>query len=152
MEPKTITRAAKIRLQIANGRKTFQKRLLDPKYKQEHVHKILCSGNTHDTKPEKEVRTILELTGIKYIRQYQVKDKVFDFYIPSLNLLIEVDGVYWHGKDLTEETMNSMQKKHKINDNKKNDLARSEGYNLERVWEDETEKNAVTERIMNYAK
>ena len=84
--------------------------------------------------------------------QVTKKDKEYDFYIPSLNLLIEVDGVYWHGKNLNESQMNHMQIKHKKNDAYKNQLAKSLGYNLERFWEDEININSVTERISEYVK
>lgn len=149
---RSLDEKEKIRSQIAEGRKTFNLRLQDPIYKRKHVKKILCSGIIKDTKPEKEVKVILELMKLDYIRQYQIKDKVFDFYIPSLNLLIEVDGSYWHGKNLNESQMNNMQKKHKENDKTKNKLAISMKYNLERIWEDEITINSVSERILSYVK
>lgn len=138
--------------QIKNGRKNFQNLMSCPKYKEEHVRKCLCTGKVKNTKPEKELKTILTLNKINYIQQFQLKDKVFDFYIPDFHLLIEVDGIYWHGKNLKNTQMNNMQKKHRKNDKYKNKLAKSLGYNLERVWEDEIDINTINERILNYGK
>lgn len=46
---------------------------------------------------EYKTRTILEKTAFDFKQEFVVKTKdVFDFYIPSLNLLIECDGDYWH--------------------------------------------------------
>jgi hypothetical protein len=53
------------------------------------------------------------------------------------------------GKNLTNGEMNNMQKKHKLNDIVKNDLAKSLGYKLLRVWEDEIDISSLTERIYN---
>ena len=142
----------KIRQQIATGRKKFNELMSNAEYKQNHVRKCLCNGKTKDTRAEKKVRAILELNKVEYVFQYQIQDKVFDFYIPSMNLLIEVDGTYWHGKGLKQTQLNSMQKKHKKNDEYKNNLAKSLGYNLERIWEDEISVNLVTERISQYVK
>jgi very-short-patch-repair endonuclease len=75
---------------------------------------------------------------------------VYDFYLPKLNLIIETDGVYWHGKGLSENQMNDMQKKHKRNDEYKNYLAKKNNFKLLRIWEDEIEPNKVLERIYQY--
>jgi very-short-patch-repair endonuclease len=42
-----------------------------------------------------------------------------------------------------------MQLKHKINDEVKNNLAKSLGYKLIRIWEDEINENNLTEKIYN---
>jgi very-short-patch-repair endonuclease len=38
----------------------------------------------------------LDSENVEYKRQYKVENKFADFYIPEVNLLIEVDGNYWH--------------------------------------------------------
>jgi very-short-patch-repair endonuclease len=45
--------------------------------------------------------------------------------------------------------MNNMQKKHKLNDIIKNNLAQSLGYKLLRVWEDEINESNLIKRIYN---
>jgi very-short-patch-repair endonuclease len=136
--------------QINEARKVFINKLSDVEYKRNHVRKILHSGITKDTKPELKVKTILELNEISYSHPFQLEDKVFDFYLPQYHLLIEVDGVYYHGKGLNENQMNNMQRKHKINDEYKTSLASNCGFNLLRIWEDEIEVNNVMERIYQH--
>jgi len=87
------------------------------------------------SKPEKELRELLFNAGIDFVPSFPVKNKVFDIYIPSENLLIEVDGIYWHARNKTN--LNAIQLKNIENDNIKNGLAKKMGYNLLRVWEDD---------------
>lgn len=131
------------------ARESFLNKLKDKNYKINHVRKIHGTGKTKDTKPELEVKTILESNGIEFKHPYQLDTKVFDFFIPEKNLLIEVDGIYWHGKNLTFDKMDSIQKKHKLNDEIKNKLAESLGFKLLRIWEDDIDRITLTERIYN---
>jgi len=96
-----------------------------------------------NTKPEREFKKLLEDYEIEYIQNYKVKTKWYDFYIPDKNLLVEVDGVYWHGKGLQKSEMNSTQKHNHKNDLFKNELATKEGYSLVRIWEDEINNNTL---------
>jgi len=91
------------------------------------------------TKPEQEFRTILEEEKIQYETQKIVGFYIFDFYIPSINLLCEVDGDYYHSHPdkYKAEELNEMQVRNKYRDQKKNIIAKGSGYNLERFWEDE---------------
>lgn len=91
--------------------------------------------NDRVSKPEKELRKILSDIGIDFVPSFPIKNKVFDIYIPSQNLLIEVDGIYWHSRNKTN--LNTAQLKNVENDNIKNGLAKEMGYNLLRVWEDD---------------
>lgn len=77
----------------------------------------------------------LDKLGIIYERQFEAKDikRFYDFKIG--NILIEVDGDYWHGKDLVYEDKNRMQKHSEWVDEVKNEWAISHGYLLYRVWE-----------------
>lgn len=76
----------------------------------------------------------------KIEREYQIKDKFFDGYIPELNLLIESDGKYWHST-----------KKAKEIDNIKNTLAREVGLNLFRVTNDsELEVETAFEKFKDW--
>ena len=77
----------------------------------------------------------LDKLGVIYERQFEAKDikRFYDFKIG--NILIEVDGDYWHGKDLVYEDKNRMQKHSEWVDEVKNEWAISHGYLLYRVWE-----------------
>lgn len=93
-----------------------------------------------DTAPEREFQSLLKQAGIEFEQQYQVDVKLFDFYIPHHNLLIEIDGIYWHGKELEYDEMNKAQKHNYDNDKQKDRLAWDQGYSLERIWGDEISK------------
>ena len=51
------------------------------------------------TKPELAMRRWLDCVGVEYLEQYPIpKVGIADFFLPSLNLAIEVDGVWWHSQ------------------------------------------------------
>lgn len=60
------------------------------------------SVTNHDTSIELKVQNQLDEMGIKYIKQKVVHDSkrcyILDFYIPSLKLVIECNGDYWHNR------------------------------------------------------
>jgi len=99
----------------------------------------ICSGSTgKDTIPELKVENLFKDMKIRFEKQKYIERKFYDFYLYDYNILIEVDGVYWHHRD----------KNHKIGEYKyriKNDLfkdklAKKNGYRIVRIWEDEIDK------------
>lgn len=74
------------------------------------------------TYPERVLYKSLERQYIPYIREYQVGPYRADAYIPHLNLLIEVDGEYWHSKPAQQ-----------IIDKRKNAYYKAKGYGLIRI-------------------
>ena len=49
------------------------------------------------TKPEKAMKSFLDMLEVTYVEQHPVpRAGVADFYVPSENLVIEVDGEWWH--------------------------------------------------------
>jgi very-short-patch-repair endonuclease len=89
------------------------------------------------TGPEKLVAEILQKHNIRYESQFLIEDKSYDFHIVDTNILIEVDGTYWHGKNKADEELNTVQQINRHNDAIKNELAKRLNYKLIRVWEDE---------------
>ena len=89
------------------------------------------------TWPEREFKKMLKELKVKFEVQKIVGSKIFDFYIPEKNLIVEVDGSYYHGNPETNKTLNGMQKKNIRNDVFKDALAKGLGYGIERVWENE---------------
>lgn len=96
------------------------------------------------TKPEKLFKQICKELKIKIESQKIVMGKIFDFYVPSKNTLVEVDGDYWHGFDLTLEEMNGTQRRAAKNDKKKDMIAKGTGHGLFRIWEHELVKDYET--------
>jgi hypothetical protein len=57
------------------------------------------SANKIDTGPELRFKEWASSNNLSYIPQYRRTGipHPYDFLIPSLNLLVEIDGTYWHG-------------------------------------------------------
>lgn len=109
-------------------------------------------GKKTGTKPELAFEQWCINNDVKYTHQFSVPwqrgwKKWYDFYLYEYNLLVEVDGVYWHGKGLDDSSLNEQQSNTRKNDIEKNKLAAVRGYNLLRVWEDEL-KNFKIEKII----
>lgn len=89
-----------------------------------------------DTKPELIMKAILSKLNIEYEHPYFIKNiKHFylaDFFIPKLNLIIEVDGKYWHNYPFGKEI-----------DNIRTNEIKEVGYNILRFWENQIDLNGV---------
>jgi very-short-patch-repair endonuclease len=99
-------------------------------------------NSTKSTVPEQTFERLLNENNIMYQRQYKLENKLYDFYIPSANTLIEIDGIFWHAKkfydgSLSHNKLYPTQQKVLRNDVIKNQLAKKHGHTLIRVWEDE---------------
>lgn len=94
---------------------------------------------------------LLKEIGVEFETQKIVGGKIFDFYVPKANLIIETDGIFWHGKDKKISEMNLIQKRAVKNDKKKDIIAKAHGFKIERVWEDDLNDNytQVKKRFMN---
>lgn len=86
---------------------------------------------------ERFARDFLEKLGIPYIYQFKAQSigRYFDFYLPEDNMLIEVDGDFYHSYGLVYEQMSPMQKKNKRVDEQKNHWAIINSIPLLRIWE-----------------
>jgi len=103
--------------------------------------------STITSKKEKEIIELLTEMGIDAIQSYRVDSKICDIYIPSLNLIIEYFGDYWHcnPNKYSKDYFNTKKNKYAWElwdyDKKKLDLVKSYGYNLEVIWENELKSN-----------
>jgi very-short-patch-repair endonuclease len=113
-----------------------------------------------NTKPELEVKELFQKYRINYIHQKKIENFMFDFFLTDFNLLIEIDGVYHHGKIKGKNNKYSeLQLKIRRRDRKKNGIAKKERYNLKRVWSDEIQgfekwllDSLVNEKTMSSSK
>jgi very-short-patch-repair endonuclease len=89
------------------------------------------------TSPEKLFSKMMKELGVKVETQKVLGSKIYDFYIPSKNMMVEIDGDYFHGNPLIYEQkdLNKMQIRNIRNDKFKDVLAKGNGYEIERVWE-----------------
>ena len=96
---------------------------------------------------------ILKKLKVGYQKQFYAKDikRYYDFYIPELNVLIEVDGDYYHSYGKVYEEMSPMQKRNHRVDEIKNEWAGVHGYALIRIWEHDIRNNPykVLETLRN---
>lgn len=104
--------------------------------------------NGINTKPEREVQDILKNNNIEFTTQYVLNNKIFDLYLPKYNLLIEVDGCYWHSKGILPENMNKQQLRRWNNDRFKDKLASENNYKFMRIWEDEINEINVMKGLL----
>jgi very-short-patch-repair endonuclease len=106
-----------------------------PTQKKNYVERQAKKMYWNPTGPEIQLGLILDELNIYHFSQKIVKDKIFDYYIPKINLLIEVDGDYWHGYGKEYSELNEVQKKSQRNDRDKDILAKGLGYDIIRFWE-----------------
>jgi len=95
-----------------------------------------------ETKPEIEAEAILQKYNLNYKKQkalkYNNRYRLYDFYLPDYNILLEIDGTYWHSKGIKDKDIKNQRLKDcRINDQLKNKLAQDNGYSLIRIWSDE---------------
>jgi len=116
---------------------------------------LICLNRS---KAEFEIIDLLEKNKIDVIPNFKIESKTFDIFIPSLNLIIEYNGNYWHcnpaiySGDYFNSKKNMLAKDIWEYDKNKLDLAKQNGYNIEVIWETEYKKNnnIVLTKIKNY--
>ena len=90
-------------------------------------------------------RDFLDKLKVRYVYQFEAKDigRFYDFYLPDVNLIIEIDGSYFHSDPrlVKEENMNPMQKRNKRVDEYKDRWALMHGIPLIRFWEKDIREN-----------
>ena len=94
----------------------------------------------------------LDVIGVEYVRQYEAKEigRFYDFAIPTANILIEVDGDYYHSYGLKYEEKNPMQKHNEWVDRMKDEWALERGIPIIRIWEHDIRENP--EKVMKILK
>jgi len=103
--------------------------------------KRLCSGNS--SKLEKRVGKSLIDIGFKIESQFGINKKMFDYHIKETNILIEVNGDFWHGnpKKYKSTDILPFPKKEVIveslwkKDENKLKIALKNGYKVVTLWE-----------------
>lgn len=116
-------------------------------------------GKITESKIENKVESCFIDIGILYIKQFMILiDQTnacyfYDFYIPSLNMIIEINGDYWHANPSKYQPtykfrgQTALEKWEK--DKNKNNKAIEMGYNIICIWESEIKK-LKTEQLINY--
>ncbi len=103
-------------------------------------------------------KDFLDRMGVKYVYQFKAVEigRYFDFYLPQDNVIIEVDGDYFHGHGLIHEEKNKMQKHTEWVDKEKDLWAAAHGIPVIRIWEHDINNNpnyvrkVLTEKLTEY--
>lgn len=94
-----------------------------------------------DSKLEQKFSKLLDSCNIKWMNQFKIGKKRYDFYLPEYDLLVEIDGDYIHTNFNEGYFIDSRFKKKIIkNDALKNLMAEQAGYKLIRIWETDLNK------------
>lgn len=99
-----------------------------------------------DSQPEIKLQNFLKQLGIIFLAHKHIKEIKHgyqcDIFIPSINLVIECDGDYWHGNtnNLRFKILNKSQINTKERDNLRTKELQERGFNVLRLWESEIEK------------
>jgi G:T-mismatch repair DNA endonuclease (very short patch repair protein) len=110
---------------------------------------IIKNGLGYSSNLEKIFKEILDGLGISYIEQFYASEikALYDFKIKGKNILIEVDGDYWHCNPDIEKFKNPTQQWHYDNlerDKIKTQWASDNGYILLRFWENDIMNNRLS--------
>jgi very-short-patch-repair endonuclease len=108
------------------------------------INNIIKTNRNHTSKLEKTFANILDLLDITYQQFFYAKEikAFYDFYIPEHNLIIEVDGDFWHcNPSKFPNPEYTTQKRNLQRDKIKNQWATDNGYKLLRFWEDDIKNN-----------
>lgn len=128
-----------------NGEMEHARKIMSDKLKETRM-----SGNLKSvvrSKKEKELVKEIKKLGYKVTHSLKVGTKICDIYIPKLNLIIEYNGDYWHcnpkkyNEDYYHQIKGKTAKELWDYDKDKIDLIKSNGYNLEIVWESDLKKD-----------
>jgi len=106
----------------------------------------------NDSLPETKIRSFLKQLDIEFTPHKYMNIKhsyLCDIFVPFMNLVIEIDGDYWHGnKDNPRfKVLNNSQIKTKEKDNLRTKELQAKGFNVLRLWESEIEKMNLEEFI-----
>lgn len=127
----------------------------NPMYGRRHspetIQKIISYRKMN--KLESKFADFLNENNIDYYFQFFITDKSthsFDFKIKNINLIIEIDGDYWHGGQGSKTHFKNV-KKIIETDNIKNELCLNYNYKLIRIWEHDINNNfdEVKTNILN---
>lgn len=110
-----------------------------------------CWSDRKESTPEKLVREFFDSKKIEYKQESQIESGskwFFDFQILNTNLLIEVQGDYWHcNPTVYIKPINAYQEWAIRRDFAKRDYAKKLGYNVMPIWEHDLKFNLEAVKV-----
>jgi very-short-patch-repair endonuclease len=109
--------------------------------KEQHIRKLIADGSkvrrNEMSSIEAFVAFRLDVQGIVYERQKRIGRYYVDFYVPSQNLVIEVQGCFWHACEQCGHTKHIIKRK---SDAIRKETLQSKGYTVQVLWEHDLRK------------
>lgn len=107
------------------------------KLREKRIKWLKRHGKKNKTKLEKKFQDILKLIGVKNEFQYEFEKKFYDFYVPQKNILIEVDGDFYHCNPNSDHKYPKYETQILTvnNDAVKNETCKNHNIELLRYWE-----------------
>jgi very-short-patch-repair endonuclease len=124
----------------AKHREAQNKRWTRPEEREKHaqimsiVNRALGSSKTSSI--EMAIANLLDALEVEYEPQKPIGRYVIDFYLPHKNLVVEVDGEYWHQRPGVPEK-----------DARRDAFLREKGYNVLRIPGQKIQKNDLADFI-----
>lgn len=141
---------------IRNGKTNAAKTPIKSKNKARNTYYKKNPHQKYGTSKLEEdfAREFLDKLCVEYVYQFEAKDigRFFDFYLPNSNLIIEIDGDYWHGNPemYNEDELRPHQKRAQRIDEYKTKWALTHSIPILRIWEHDIRKNPI--KVMNMLK
>lgn len=134
--------------------------LLKSIHTDEAMAKSLKHAGYRTSKLETKIENVLKENNISYTHQFILKNfkkrKFYDFYLPEYNIIIEINGDYWHANPYIYKPNDIIHycfgdKKAKEiweKDKKKKELAENKGYKIIYIWEMELKQLKTNKQIL----
>lgn len=126
-------------------------------YSKETIEKIRAAtikqmkdGRIKITKQERKFKDFLIENDIKHVYSFIYMKRQFDFYLPDYNLVVELQGDYWHANpmfwdvyenDPTKKKLYETQKMKIKDDIIKKQLISDSAYDFVEIWENDIHNN-----------
>ena len=138
----------------------IQSQITRDKMSNSAIQRIIKTGKVKRSLLEMQFEMVLKTLDIEYIHSYYINTKehhfIYDFYLPKYNILLEIDGDFWHCNPNTKylKPECKTQEINIINDKVKNQWALDNGYKLLRFWEYDIHNNIqqIKHALLKYCK
>ena len=129
-----------------------KKKARNPEGTSKGLEKNASKMSNKMTKPERLFFEMMNSLSIDCEPQKIIDKKIFDFYMPKTNTVVEIHGDYWHANPIIYEgkELNKTQLRNVKNDSFKKTLALGRGYLFEEIWEYDLNNNfeIIKERLI----
>jgi len=122
------------------------------------IQNIIKQGKVKRSNLEYKFEGMLKSFNIEYNHSFYIKSigKIYDFYLPKYNILIEVDGDFWHCNPNSQYKIPTTKSQflNIENDKFKNKWAKDNGYQMLRFWETDINDNTqqVKQKVLESCK